>query len=288
MKNIEIKIDEFVDLLNNHSSCNDNFYIDPLIMTKIIVDKLKFSISYETIKEYVKNVEVKITETEIEEYLNKKLESDDPKLKDRVINKNYIGENGKEKSVQKFMDKLFILKYSFDPYTLEYLKKYIEILKQKSLMLFDLIDKIQDNRMSGWYFNEEETNNWNELLEQLNKYDIKINQDGFVYYEDLIRLLAPLIQNVLDLKQKVDEANNLETYLTFKVSKSDLYKDGFTEEDYFPRLELQCDDEIYGNERGYIPLSDEQIEKVSKHNIDNFSSFVEIVDEATKSKIKIY
>lgn len=288
MKNIEIKIDEFVNLLNNHSSCNNNFYIDPLIMTKIIVDKLKFSMSYENIKEYVKNVEVRITETEIKKYLTKKLESDNPKLKERIINKNYIGENGKEKSVQKFMDKLFILKYSFDPYTLEYLKKYIEILKQKSLMLFDLIDKIQNNRISSWSYNAEEINDWNELIEQLNKYDIKINQDGFVYYEDLIRLLTPLIQNVLDLKQKVDEANNLETYLTFKISKNDLYKDGFTEEDYFPKLELQCDDAIYENERGYIPLSDEQMEKKLKYSIDNFSSCVEIVDEATKSKIKIY
>ena len=294
-KKINIKIDEFVDLLNNYAIYGENgYYIDPLVMTKIIVDKLHLSMSYDNIIEYIKNAKIDVTENQIKQYLDERFEIENPELKQKLANQKYGNKNilewtknEIEDKTESFVDELRASKYSFDSYTLEYFIKYIDILKEKSLRLFYLVDKIKEHKIDGWHFDCEQQVEWDEIEEQLIDYDIKINEDGNIYYQDLIRLLTPLIQNVLDLKDMMEKANNLETYLYSSVSKHLLYRDGFTESEIYPKRSLQVKDILFDNIRGYIPLSEEQREKLRKENLDNFSAWLHRIDEATTNRKEI-
>lgn len=295
MEKIDIKIDEFVDLLNNYAIYGENgYYIEPLVMTKIIVDNLQLSMSYNSIIEYIKDAKVNVTEEQIKEYLDKKFELENPELKRKFATRKSRTKNicewtqvEIEVATEEFVDELRASKYSFDSYTLEYFRKYIDILKEKGLKLFYLVDKIQEHKLHGWHFNCEQENEWDEIEKQLIDYDIKLNADGNIYYQDLIRLLTPLIQNVLQLKEMLEKANNLETYLDFSVSKHSLYRDGFDESEIYPRRSLQVKDIFFDNKKGYIPLSEKQRAKLREENLDNFSAWLDMIDEATSNREKI-
>ena len=295
MKKIDIKIDEFVDLLNNYAIYGENgYYIEPLVMTKIIVDNLQLSMSYNNIIEYIKDAKVNVTEEQIKEYLDKKFELENPELKQKLATRKSRTKNicewtkiEIEVATEEFVDELRASKYFFDSYTLEYFRKYIDILKEKSLKLFYLVDRIQEHKLHGWHFNCEQETEWDEIEKQLIDYDIKLNADGNIYYQDLIRLLTPLIQNVLQLKEMLEKANNLETYLDFSVSKHSLYRDGFDESEIYPRRSLQVKDIFFDNKKGYIPLSEKQRAKLRREKLDNFSAWLDMIDEATSNREKI-
>lgn len=173
------------------------------------------------------------------------------------------------------------IKYQYGSYALECFKKYIDILKEKSLSLFEIVNKIQ-NIALGKINDEGEIN---KIISLLSEYDIKILENGNIYYQDLIRLLTPLVENVLELKEKVDSVNSLETYLSFKISKHSLYKDGFTEDDIYPKRALQVKAYEFDT-KWYIRLSHKQREALNKENLDNFSAWLDMVDSATKSEKK--
>lgn len=285
MKKIDIKIDKFVDLLNRYSIYGeDGYYINPLVMTSIIPEELNFSMSINEVIDYIKNADVQLTEQEIKNYLREKFEQDDSELDMRQKNRKRLNgdptkwtEEDIQNASQQFVDDLAAVKYQYDPYTLEYFKKYIDILKEKSLSLFEIVNKIQ-NIALGKINDEDEIN---KIIRLLSEYDIKILENGNIYYQDLIRLLTPLVENVLELKEKVECANSLETYLSFKISKHSLYKDGFTEDDIYPKRALQVKAYEFDT-KGYIRLSHKQREVLQKENLDNFSAWLDIVDSATK------
>lgn len=285
MKKIDIKIDKFVDLLNRYSIYGeDGYYINPLVMTSIIPEELNFSMSINEVIDYIKNADVQLTEQEIKNYLREKFEQDDSELDMRQKNRKRLNgdptkwtEEDIQNASQQFVDDLAAVKYQYDPYTLEYFKKYIDILKEKSLSLFEIVNKIQ-NIALGKINDEDEIN---KIIRLLSEYDIKILENGNIYYRDLIRLLTPLVENVLELKEKVECANSLETYLSFKISKHSLYKDGFTEDDIYPKRALQVKAYEFDT-KGYIRLSHKQREVLQKENLDNFSAWLDIVDSATK------
>lgn len=259
------------------------YYINPLVMTSIISKELNFSMSINEVIDYIKKADVSLTEQEIKNYLRTKFEQDDSELNKRQKNiKKLNGDPTKwteediQNASQQFVDELTAIKYQYDSYALEYFKKYIDILKEKSLSLFEIVNKIQ-NIALGKINDEGEIN---KIISLLSEYDIKILENGNIYYQDLIRLLTPLVENVLELKEKVDSANSLETYLSFKISKHSLYKDGFTEDDIYPKRALQVKAYEFDT-KGYIRLSHKQREALNKENLDNFSAWLDMVDSAT-------
>ena len=285
MKKVDIKIDKFVDLLNRYAIYGeDGYYMNSLVMTSIIPEELNLSMSINEIIDYIKNADVQLTEQEIKNYLREKFEQDDSELDMRQKNRKRLNgdptkwtEEDIQNASQQFVDDLAAIKYQYDPYTLEYFKKYIDILKEKSLSLFEIVNKIQ-NIALGKINDEDEIN---KIISLLSEYDIKILENGNIYYQDLIRLLTPLVENVLELKEKVESANSLETYLSFKISKHSLYKDGFTEDDIYPKRALQVKAYEFDT-KGYIRLSHKQREILQKENLDNFSAWLDIVNSATK------
>lgn len=285
MKKIDIKIDKFVDLLNRYAIYGeDGYYIDSLVMTSIIPEELNLSMSINEVIDYIKNADVQLTEQKIKNYLREKFEQDDSDLDMRQKNMKRLNgdptkwtEEDIQNASQQFVDGLAAIKYQYDPYTLEYFKKYIDILKEKSLALFEIVNKIQNIALGK--INDE--NEINQIISLLSEYDIKILENGNIYYQDLIRLITPLVENVLELREKVEIANSLETYLSFKVSKHSLYKDGFTEDDIYPKRALQVKAYEFDT-KGYIRLSHKQREVLQKENLDNFSAWLDIVDSATK------
>ena len=283
------KINMFDDLLNRYAIYEEDvYYINPLVMTSIIQEELNLSMSINEVIDYIKNADVQLTEQEIKNYLREKFEYDDSELYMRQKNRKRLnGEPTKwteediQNASQQFVDDLAAIKYQYDPYTLEYFKKYIDILKEKSLSLFEIVNKIQDIAL-GKINDEDEIN---KIISLLSEYDIKILENGNIYYQDLIRLLTPLVENVIELKEKVESANSLETYLSFKISKHSLYKDGFTEEDIYPKRSLQVKAYEFDT-KGYIRLSHKQREIIQKENLDNFSAWLDIVDKSTKNAEK--
>lgn len=287
MKDIEFKIDfkldKYVDLLNRYALYGENWdYISPLVMTSIIPEQLNMTMSTKEIINYIKNAKVQLTDEEIKKYLNERFEQDNHELKIRQENRKGLSKNPTEwteedieNASQRFVDDLASAKYKYDPYTLEYFKKYIDILKEKSLSLFEIVNKIQNIALGK--INDE--NEIKQIIDSLLEYDIKILENGNIYYQDMIRLLTPLIENVLALKEKVESANNFETYLNFSVSKHSLYRDGFTEDDIYPRKALQV--KLYGFEKGYIRLSDMQKEKIQEEHLDNFSAWLDLIYDTT-------
>lgn len=286
MKKVDIKFDKFVDLLNRYVIYGeDGYYINPLVMTSIIPEELNLSMSINEVIDYIKNASVQLTEQEIKNYLKEKFQQDDSELDIRQKNRKRLSgdptkwtEEDIQNASQQFVDDLVAIKYQYDPYILEYFKKYIDILKEKSLSLFEIVNRIQ-NIALGKINDQDEIN---QIINLLSEYDIKILENGNIYYQDLIRLLTPLVENVLELKEKVESANNLETYLCFKISKHSLYKDGFTEDDIYPKRALQVIAYEFDT-KGYIRLSHRQKEILRKENLNNFSAWLDIVDSATKS-----
>ncbi|MGM9835072.1 MAG: hypothetical protein ACI31M_04780 [Bacilli bacterium] len=283
MKKVDLKIDKFVDLLNRCAIYGEyGYYISPLVMTTIISEELNLSMSIKEVINYIKNARVQITDEEIKKYLKLRFEQDDSELKIRQENRKKLGKNPTEwtkedieNASQQFVDDLVSAKYKYDPYTLEYFKKYIDILKEKSLSLCEIVNKIQNIALGK--INDE--NEIKQIIDSLSEYDIKILENGNIYYQDVIRLLTPLIENVLALKEKVERANNLETYLNFSVSKHSLYRDGFTEDDIYPKRALQVKN--YGFDTGYIRLSYSQKEQIQKDHLENFSAWLDLVYKTT-------
>lgn len=283
MEKIEIKVNEFVNLLENYALYGERgYYVDPLMMNKIIVDKAHLSMSMDELVNFTRNAKVTVSEEEIKSYLEERFKTDDADLKQRIENRKprskNIGEWTDEdikNSAQEFMDQISASKYFYDEDTFQYFEISIGILRLKTLHFFDLVEKIIDYRLHGFSYDEEQVQEWKKVLDELNDYDIKLLENGFIYYEDLIRLLTPLIQNLWNLKEMVDAANHLETYLTFTISTHFLQKDGFSENDLYPRKALQVKALDYDGIEGYIPLSEKQKMEIRQKDRDDFRAWLD-------------
>lgn len=212
--------------------------------------------SFDDIKNFVKNASVNITSEQIVEFLNTTFEQENPELKKRIDNRNKSPKSseilfGKEQiehiinSRQKFIDDIEASRYAFTPYSLEYFKKYIAILKTKTLLLLSIIEAISNKKSDL-------------ISEQLSDLDINLDNDDDILKEDIIRLILPTIFNLNELKEKVTKANNVATYLEFKESREFIYKRGFSEGELYPPISIQINSLDGNYNQGNVPLSENQ------------------------------
>ena len=138
--------------------------------------------------------------------------------------------------------KTYLNESSFNTYTLEYFIKYTNILKIKILNLLDIVDKISN----------ENTNGIKDILNDLN---IKLTSKGKISSIDIKRLITYIEYNIKKLKNIVLTANNLETYLTFNITKPN--KD---ENNLYPSENLKISD-LSQNENSSISLGNKQLKK---------------------------
>lgn len=244
-------------------------YLDPFILVTILEDVT--SISFSEQKDFIEAAEVTIKEEDIKQFLDECFERENPELRRRMqeskqqkspVNLGKMTKEDIEASADKFVDELEASKYMFSPDTLNYFKNYIDILKPKCLLLFDIIEKIANKEIES-------------IKEQLVDLDIRLDEVGNISSEDVTRLARPTVYNFCLLSSNVRAANEVSTYLTFCISKDRLYRDGFSSSELYPCSSLQVKKEMYGDMNGYIPLSDFQKKKLEDENRKYFSEFVE-------------
>lgn len=247
---------------DNYFDTTENKYYDSKIIITILEDILGKKMN--TIKKDVNNIQIVVTKEQIEEFLNNKFIEENNELKTRIENptprqfKNILDWTKKdiEDSSQEFFDNLNALRYRFEPYTLKYFKKYVTIVRKKATLLLDIIEKI------GY-------KDYMSIQETLANLDIQLDDNGNILREDIIRLITPTIYNINELNKKIEEANDLSTYLTFKMSKHSLYRDGFSEEEIYPEQSIQTKNLHYDYIQGNIPLSNNQRKKLEERQRKN-------------------
>ncbi len=187
----------------------------------------------------VSECEVRVNEELIKNYLYKKL------IEDTLVNNKRIDDIETDNN---YINYLLNVKYRFEPYTLIYFKRMITILKSKSLNLLEIIYKLTNDNKS-------------DIKDILSDIDLTLDIKGKISYIEAKRLLKPTIYNINKLFQITNEANNIETYLKFKLNKEQIYMQGLNENDYYPSNSLQYKsfdfiDNI--DKEGYISLTDKQ------------------------------
>lgn len=224
--------------------------------------------SFDETREFINNAEVKLSEEEIKKYLVDKLMDEEPDLGRRVqkrSNRNNTRTRNSKEMIKEFIDDLAISAYSFDPFAIEYFNHYIDILKKKILKMLSILDQVEDKNNEEIY----------ELLEDL---DISINGERQIKCEDAERLTHAILYNISNLLIKLNEANKLETYFEFKISKDKLYRDGLDENDLYPSEKIQEKDLLVGDDKQFISLTDKQIEMIKKKNRENYLYIVKLVN----------
>ena len=246
---------------------NDNSCYNPRYLITILESSLENN--FDAIKAQVASSKVTVNETQIQEYLDQRLEEENPELKKRIEKRILEHKNNREQSnnfynkgqiffdwqpltdkeieesSERFADDVAIVRYNFEPYTLKYFNKYINIVKSKLLTLLDIIEKIGDKNISS-------------IQDVMNMLDIVLDENGNITKDDIVRLLTPTIYNYEKLNEMVKRANDLSTYLTFKMSKHSLLKEGLSESEIYPSEHLQNHD-LYGfNGQDNVPLSKRQ------------------------------
>ena len=151
---------------------NKNEYIDISELKKIIYEVLNLN-SFEEVREYINNLNVRVIEDDIIIFLEHKFMMEDPSLKRSIENRTNTTNNNTEQFMEKVMENLKASRYSFDPYTLKYYKNYIKILKKKLNKFFDIIDNNVDNAT-------------------LEKYDITIKENQ-ILTKDAERMINPIL-----------------------------------------------------------------------------------------------
>lgn len=230
---------------------SENKYYDSKVIINILEDIL--GKPFETIKKDVNGNQIVVTREQIEKYLEQKFIEEDPELKKRIESprpkrSRNIAEWTKqdiENSSQEFVDDISVARYCFEPYTLEYFNRYTAIVRNKVNILLSLIEKIGNKDIQPIH----------ELLTEL---DIVLDENGNVLKSDIVRLITPTIYNINDLNEKLAKANDLSTYLTFKMSKHSLYRDGFSEGEVYPSQSIQINSLQYDYIQGNVRLSENQ------------------------------
>lgn len=272
---MSVSVNKYVDLLSRYGIYGENgYYIDSHIIHRMVVDELKLSMSFKGIKEFVNTCEISITENEIRDFLDKKMDEEEPTLR-KEFEKPYkpISSNPLEwteedihREARAFGTAILKSRYRFEPYSLQYFKIYTSILKEKCKTLFEILEdlaKIKDGTISE------------DGLDRIIDLDFHINKCGDININDVERLSDAIIYNVKDLYEKVTKGNNPETYLTFKESKHNMAKDGIFESELYPRKEVQIKDLNYGFCKEFIALSENQEEKLKQERFNFISKMME-------------
>ena len=212
--------------LENYFDSTKNKYYDASILVSILEKNLGKNL-YE-IKNDVNNAQISVTRDEIEEFLERTFQKENPGLKERIekpkprYNKPFdeLTEQDIKDSSQRFIDKISAGRYHFEPYTLEYFNRYTTIVRNKALKLLNIIERI-GTRQS-------------------------------ITIQDL------LVELDIQLDEKITKANDLSTYLTFKMSKHSLYRDDWSEREVYPTKSIFVKDLHNGYSYGNIPISSRQ------------------------------
>ena len=251
----------------------NGLYLDPFVMHKVIIEESKVDMSFNELKKFIEECEISVTEDEIKKFLDKK--RNENYTGSKVSSKNngssiLIQEDTTPEKLEKAVKNALDYQCSsFDPYILEYFKKYVAILKVKCANLFKLLECLdKKNEMSD------------EESEVLSSLDIHTDEKGNIYWKDVNRLCEAIIYNINDLYKKVQEGNNLNTYLDFKISKEQLGRDGIFDEDLYPSEEIQVKDVTRGNLPEFIALTEKQKVELKKENLRNFSKFLDIINKS--------
>lgn len=250
---------------NAYNQYYDSKYIIT-ILENILCNK------FDDIKNAVKTAQVVVTKEQITEFLEKRFGEEDPELKKRIENPKpkrssniaKWADEDIETSSQEFVDGIGAGRYYFDPYTLEYFNRYSNIVRNKALLLLNLIEKIGNK----------DTMSIQDLITEL---DIQLNENGNISKEDIIRLITPTVYNIVELNDKVSKANDLSTYLTFKMSKNSLYRNGWSEGEIYPSSSLQIKKLYYDHVRGNVPLSSAQRTELEQEQRRSMKKFVKML-----------
>ena len=188
----------------------------------IIINKLEqiIGLNYYEICHYIAEANVNLTDEEISKYIGNK----------------YIEEM--PEGIGSFKEK-----YQFEPYTVVYFKNYINVLKTKCNNLIKIVDGIVDRKI---------------LSDTLVKLDIVLNNQGNIQMSDVTRIVEPFVFNFNKLRDMVERANNLDTYLDFKISLDNVQKKGYSESELYPSEDLQNSHFEFEGEEGFIPYTKEQ------------------------------
>ena len=283
-QNQKIHVGEYVDLEKNYAVYGTNgYFLDPFLIKMMIIDKIKLDMTFVELEKFIETCEITISADEIIEYLNKKREEKYPKLwlqnKRNNVSSSEDIEGEAKVQAEAFVNELIAYKYKFEPYTLEYFKKYVSILKIKCSRLLKILDYLKKIKLM-----EISKDEW-EVLVYL---DIHVNEEGNVYYEDINRLSEAMVYNIIDLYEKVKKGNDPSTYLNFKISKEKLNRNAVFESEIYPRKEIQLKDTIMGSSKEFIALTEKQKGKIRAEELENFSSFLdEVMHKQTEEQGKI-
>lgn len=249
---------------------SENKYYDSKVIINILEDIL--GKPFETIKKDVNDNQIVVTREQIEKYLEQKFIEEDPELKKRIESprpkrSRNIAEWTKQdidNSSQEFVDNLSVARYYFEPYTLEYFNRYTAIIRNKINVLLNLIEKIGNKDIKT-------------IQEWLTELDIVLDENGNVLKSDIVRLITPTVYNINDLDEKLSKANDLSTYLTFKMSKHSLYKDGFSEGEVYPSQSIQIKSTYYDYIQGNVRLSERQRNELEEEESKSRKKLVKIL-----------
>lgn len=226
-------------------------HYEPKIIITILEDILGKDLN--TIKSDIESSKITIDKNQIVDFLDKTFEKEEPEVKARLENpktrkksNNIVEctEQDVEESTQRFGDELTAARYGFESFTLDYFHKYSNIVRNKAKKILDIIEKIVNKDSS--------------IIELLIELDIQLDKNGNISKEDIIRLITPFIHNYNSLVEKINTANNLETYLTFKLSKHSVYRNGCSEGELYPSTSIQVKNLYYDYLPGNISLSTNQ------------------------------
>lgn len=260
---------KYITLSNRYAGYNDDGnFIQPHVIRMMIFDELKLP----KVEEFVNGASITITEDEIEEFLNKKMDEEQPGLKVIFEREMKItgeitcdGEVDKEKRWEGMKSLIGSSRYYFDPYSLQYFKIYTSRLREKLQSLFSVLNDI--DRCKSEELSEESK-------QRLKDLDFHINSKGSLYFKDAERLADAIIYNVKDLCEKIQVGNNPETYLTFKESEHQLMKDDVWESEIYPSRKIQIKDRYYAHKPEFIALSEAQQTQVQKEELENAAKWM--------------
>lgn len=254
---------------------NNNNYYNPKIMITILEDIFKRNIF--DVEREIDSWNIKVDKYKIIEFLDQKekeetfyvlrgIEDDKKKLNPIVV--KWTKEDMKN-NYQDFFYKLSTYRYTFHPYTLKYFIKYTSIVRDKINELISIIKNLSTKKIDV-------------IEEELIRLDINLNENNDIHKSDIIRLIIPTIYNIKLLADKINEANNLETYLTFKITPLSLRGEGVWPEELYPYKSLQIKSLEYDGHPGYISLTDNQ--KQELWNIRD--KYDKMIYEITKEEIE--
>ena len=82
---MSVSVNKYVDLLSRYGIYGENgYYVDSHIIHRMIVDELKLHLSFSGIEEFVNTCGISITESEIKDFLDKKMDEEEPTLRKKL------------------------------------------------------------------------------------------------------------------------------------------------------------------------------------------------------------